>query len=147
MAYAELKDLQEIYGNNEILKLLPNKEDTSPFVRALESASSEIDLYISKRYKTPLTEVPAIITEWTCAIAFYKRSFEYGTGLTEERRKRYDDIFVRLADISTGKGTIPELDKQNEEGETETYPKGKKHVELMQDRRSRIFTRRTMEGL
>ncbi len=144
MAYATLDDLYQTYTGGEVKKLLPDKEDPRPLIRALENASSEIDGYINKRYKTPLKTVPAIINEWTCTIAFYKRSLEYGKSLTEERRKRYEDIFRYLTDINNGKATIPEL--ENKEGGTEA-PKGKGQIKLIQDRRSRLFSRRTMEGL
>lgn len=145
MAYATLDELIATFGEHNLSPLLVDENgDLSPFNQWLENASSEIDGYLNARYKTPLKLVPSIVKEWTCSIAYYKRSLEYGTGLTEEKRKRYDDIFKYLRDIVKGMATIPEL--ENAEGEP-TKPEGKVALILDENNPSRVITRRAMDGL
>ena len=144
MAYATIDDLYLMYGETNVKNLLVDEGDLTPFTQGLKNASSQIDGYLNKRYKTPLKAVPDIVKEWTCSIAYYKRSLEYGSGLTEEKRKRYDDIFKYLKDIAKGDANIPEL--ENESGET-TKPEGVLSIMLDGNNSSRVISRRNMNGL
>jgi phage gp36-like protein len=141
MSYATPEDIYAIYGEANVKQLLNNKADTSPLLRALKNASSEIDGYLNKRYRTPLVTVPALVNEWACIIAFYKMSTDYGKGLSEERRKRYDDIFKYLLNISAGKAVIPEL--EGEDGEI-VAPEGKETIKLADSNNRRAISRRQM---
>ena len=142
--YASIKDLHDTFGETNIKNLLVDEGDDTPFIQGLKNASSEIDGYLNKRYKTPLKVVPNIVKEWTCTIAYYKRSLEYGTGLTEEKRKRYEDIFRYLKDIAKGEANIPEL--ENDQGQTEK-PDGIVSIIVDKNNPKRVITRRQMNGL
>lgn len=145
MAYATLDDLIKTFGEHNLSSLLVDDNgDLSPFNQWLDNASSEIDGYLNARYKVPLKVVPSIVKEWTCSITYYKRSLEYGDGLTEEKRKRYDDIFDYLKDIVKGIATIPEL--ESKEG-VSTKPEGRIALLLDDNNPSRAVSRRSMNGL
>ncbi|MFL1781463.1 DUF1320 domain-containing protein [Candidatus Hepatincolaceae symbiont of Richtersius coronifer] len=142
--YAEIVDLYLMYGENNLKQLLHDKANISPLNRALENASSEIDGYLNKRYKTPLLHVPNLVKEWVCIIAFYKLSTDYGAGLTEERRKRYEDIFRYLKDIAKGDAEIPELNNQED---TNLKPQGKDNTIQISCPNRRLITRLSLRRL
>lgn len=151
MAYASVENLYSIYGKEHIDRLLPNQEDgevdTKPFEIALSNASSEIDMMLAVRYETPVAKPPAILVEWTCTIAFYKRSQDYGVGgLTDEIRKRYEDILTALKLLVKGQSNIPDFVEKD--GSKETV-EDKVYIESNVDKTgiNRLFTRRKMTGL
>ncbi len=74
--------------------------------RACKMASAEINVHISARYPLPLLEpIPPIIQSLAIDIAVYKLA-TIGTGLTEEKRKRYEDASRILRDIATGRTSL-----------------------------------------
>lgn len=78
MAYATLVDLLARFGQTELLRLTApegQEPDTIDEVRvqaALDDASAVIDAYAARRYATPLSPVPQIVTRLCCALARFE---------------------------------------------------------------------------
>ncbi len=146
--YATIADATLFYSQGEI-DILMNNEDGSTneeaFNRALKSASSEIDIYLSKRYQTPISKeydvIPEIVKEWTVIVAVYKRSRELDL-LTEEKRKRYEDIIATLKDIARANANLPDEGRKVEDPENPSDDGGKYSAFL--EGSPRLFTRQTM---
>ncbi len=110
MSYASLDDLNIIYGKGIIEMLYPDDfvaggDMADPLLQALKSASSEIDMRLGGRYKTPLIAVPDAIKNICIDMAIYKASSDTGC-LTEERRQRYEDAIALLRDVAKGLASI-----------------------------------------
>lgn len=75
MSYATLSDIIERAGEDEILQVADRDHDgvADPGVieAALITAGSEIDGYISTRYRLPLPVVPDLVKTWAVSIARY----------------------------------------------------------------------------
>ncbi|MBF2715497.1 DUF1320 domain-containing protein [Agrobacterium vitis] len=73
--YATLSDIIERAGEDEILQVADRDRDgvADPDViaAAIATAGSEIDGYISVRYRLPLPAVPNLIKTWAVSIARY----------------------------------------------------------------------------
>ena len=148
--YATVEDAKLFYSENEIDILISNKDGTTneeAFLKALKSASSEIDVYLSRRYKTPLTleydVIPEIVKEWTVIMAVYKRSRELDL-YTEEKRKRYEDIIATLKDVAKGVANLGDLGKKPVDSEN-IEENGKYSAFLGGS--TRMFNRKTLRNL
>ncbi len=75
MAYAVLDDIVARAGEEEILQVADRDNDgvADPDViaAAIATAESEINGYISARYRLPLVQVPDLVKSWTVSIARY----------------------------------------------------------------------------
>lgn len=75
MTYATQNDLSDILGADRLLDIADRDRDDVPdgpvIARALEDAASEIDAAIGKRYKLPVSPVPALLRRIACDIAHY----------------------------------------------------------------------------
>jgi len=149
--YATVVDARLFYSDNEIDILIHNKDGSlneEALEKALKSASSEIDVYLSRRYKTPLTReyniIPEIIKEWTVIIAVYKRSRELDK-YTEEKEKRYRDIIIVLKDIAKGSANLTDEGKKEEDPENPSNDSGKYSAFL--EGSPRLFNRKTLRDL
>lgn len=149
--YATITDARIFYSANEIDLLIYNEDgslDEEAFNRALKSASSEIDVYLSKRYQTPISKeydvIPEIVKEWTVIVAVYKRSRELDL-LTEEKRKRYDDTIATLKDIARANANLPDEGKKVEDPENPSEEGGKYSAFL--EGSPRLFNRKTLRDL
>lgn len=73
--YATLSDIIERAGEDEIFQVADRDRDgvADPGVieAALATAGSEIDGYISTRYRLPLPNVPDLVKTWAVSIARY----------------------------------------------------------------------------
>ena len=111
MAYATTADLITSFGEDAVtLRLGLDAEDnliTTDADSALTAVSVEIDMYLGVRYSLPLTTVPETLTQITCDIAWYKLAHDQSVGLSDEKRKRYEDAISLLRRIADGKATLP----------------------------------------
>ncbi len=75
MAYATLADIVARAGDEEVLQVADRDEDgvadSDVIAAAIETAESEINGYISARYRLPLTQIPELVRSWTVSIARY----------------------------------------------------------------------------
>lgn len=120
MAYAVQADLEERFGEKELLKLTDRSEpntgeiDAAVVARALSDAEAEINGYLAARYTLPLASTPAVLTRLTCDIARY---YLYDDWASESVRARYEDAARLLKLIAEGKvklGTEPAAEPQAE---------------------------------
>jgi len=73
MGYCELNDLERYLDQDAVAQLADGDEDgtgdATIIYEAIESASAEIDAYISTQYSTPLTTVPVIVRRLAAKLA------------------------------------------------------------------------------
>ncbi|PKL41763.1 MAG: DUF1320 domain-containing protein, partial [Candidatus Riflebacteria bacterium HGW-Riflebacteria-2] len=105
MSYAVVQDMVDRFGAAELIQLTDRSEvptgtyDSDLIEQALSDAEAEINAYLASRYALPLAEVPETLVRLTCNIARYQL---YGSSLTEEVTKRYNDAIAFLKNVSRG---------------------------------------------
>lgn len=109
MVYATQSDIIDAYGI-DLLTVVADRDgdgeiDAKVVDRALTSASAIIDAHVLGRYPAPWPAVPDLVRDVCVDIAIYKLSGE-GNGLTDERRRRYDDALGLLKRISSGQADL-----------------------------------------
>lgn len=109
MAYSTLATITEQFGAKEVLRVSDRDKDGVADVgvvdRAIADADAEIDSYIGTKYKVPLDPVPGIVVTASATIAMYRMSYDVGS-LTEEKRRRYEDLIRWLRDVASGKAVL-----------------------------------------
>lgn len=110
MAYASRADIEELYGLEYIVDLLPNDvEDDldreAALEAALESASAEIDGYLSVRYTLPLGGAPVVLRRPAIDIAAYVLANRQSR-LTNTIETRYEQSVGMLKRIADGKAGL-----------------------------------------
>lgn len=102
---------------------------------AIDDAEGEADGYLSTRYPTPLSPVPAVVKKFTADIAVYNL-FSRRDTVPPDREKRYENAVKFFSGVSKGLVSLgastPEPANQN--NGTELTGEG------------RVFTRDKMEG-
>lgn len=138
MAYATRADIEEIWGEQFVLDLLPEDVDGDVAIaRALERASGEIDTHLSARYATPLPGHPAALVTPAVTIAVYGLAIRHTT-LTDtivERYKQATALLQRIADGKAGLGA----DEPSVSGDPDVSAGGAAF-----SANSRVFSRRTL---
>jgi len=109
MVYASQSDIVDAYGL-DLLTIVADRDgdgeiDVNVVERALTSASAIIDAHVLGRYPAPWPVVPDLVRDVCVDIALYKMSGE-GSGLTDERRVRYEDALGLLKRISSGQADL-----------------------------------------
>lgn len=112
MSYATIQNAKDLYGEEYVLQSVDRdsngEPDTTSLTNAFAQASSEMDTYLGVRYSVPLSSpVPEIVKQFCVDIAIYKLSSHPGGGLTEEKRKRYEDAIKWLTNLAKGVVTLP----------------------------------------
>jgi len=105
--YATVEELEQRLGGASALTVIADRDqdgvaDADLVARALSDADAEIDSYLSGRYALPLATVPAVLVRVACDVAVYRITAEYGAGLTDERRQRYEDAVGWLKRVASG---------------------------------------------
>lgn len=113
--YATRDDLINRFGLDTLLMVADRDRDNVPdqelIDRELANASAEMDVFVGQRHRLPLDPVPPVLMPLCCDIALYRLSLD--GGVTEERRKRYEDAMALLrliarGEVSLGMPTEPE---------------------------------------
>lgn len=103
MTYATTTDIAKQPYADEIDALLDRNGDGSPdasvFDTAAATADSKIDGYLSGRYTTPLSPIPAAIVQIACDIIRY---LLWGSNVPAEAAKRYEQAIAELRDYANG---------------------------------------------
>lgn len=143
-AYATLTDATTLYSEDYVLTSVDRDGDGKPdydaFSASLAQASSEMDTYLGARYDVPIAPVPPILVRYAVDIAIYQASSTYGGGLTEEKRKRYDDALKWLTNAAKGIVSLG-LSQADETTTQENLP------QVASSNPERIFTRTRLGGL
>ena len=142
MSYATIQNAKDLYGDDYVLQSVDRDSngdpDTTALTNAFAQASSEMDTYLGARVVVPLTApVPDIIVQLCIDIAIYKLSSHPGGGLTDEKRKRYEDAIKWLTNYAKGVVTLPlpDTDEDPQPLPETSYPN------------DRLFTREKLGGL
>ena len=113
MMYAAAADMIAAFGEDEVIACTdrPNlgEIDAQVLDAALVSACSEADSYLARRYALPLLVVPAALTSVVCDIARYRLTGGMASE-TDPIRDRYKLAIAWLADLASGKVSLPELE-------------------------------------
>src|SRR6267142_689891 len=106
MAYATKADIDELYGEDLLIRVADYDRDGTPddavVARVLQSADEVCNAYLSAQYPVPVTPVPGVVRTCAIDIAVYKMALGRGAR-TDEMRVRYEDALALLEKISTGK--------------------------------------------
>lgn len=115
MPYATKSDIINLYGDDHLIDLLPdNVADADATIdEALQSASAELDAYLSARYALPLKSQPVVLKRPTVDIASYVLAARQSR-LTEVIEDRYEQAIKLARDIASGKAGLgsdePQID-------------------------------------
>lgn len=108
MPYATPEDIVTLYGSAALYVADHDRDgeaDDTAVLRALQSASDEIDSFIGVRYRLPLAHVPGILRNHCVDIAVYRLALSADV-LSEEHRRRYEDAIAHLKRLADGKATL-----------------------------------------
>lgn len=109
MAYSTIIEIELQFGADEVLRSsdrdMDGVADVGVVDRAIADADAEIDSYLGVKYDIPLNPVPAIVATASATIAMYRMSSDSGT-LTDEKRRRYEDLIRWLRDVAAGKAVL-----------------------------------------
>lgn len=109
MPYAEQSDIVATHGQDLLETVAARGDDdaidATAVSLALESASSEIDSYLSMRYTTPIAAPTRMVKQVCVDIAVYRLAYT-AAALTEEMRKRYEDAIAWLRSVAKGEATV-----------------------------------------
>lgn len=110
MIYASKQDIERLYGLEYLADLLPSDLEDEVDIDAaindaLESASSEVDAYLSVRYTLPLPAAPKALRRPTIDVAAYVLANRQSR-LSETIETRYDQTINFLERLSVGKAGL-----------------------------------------
>lgn len=71
------------------------------------TADGVIDSYISRRYETPLSPVPPVLTKLSCDLVIYDMFRDRNLKVPDFMQDRYDAAMGMLKDIRDGKMDLP----------------------------------------
>lgn len=104
--YAQVDDFVVRIGERESIELTDREMhgvvDEDLLQVALADSSSQIDGYLSSRYKLPLATVPQNLVRICCDLARYHLTSKSSVTMTEEVENRYKFCLKELENISKG---------------------------------------------
>lgn len=104
--YAQVDDFVLRIGEDESVQLTDREMqgvvDESLLSVALADSSSQIDGYLSGRYKLPLKTIPQNLVRICCDLARYHLTSKSSVTMTEEVENRYKLCLKELENISKG---------------------------------------------
>ncbi len=139
MAYATQDDIVTIYSADALFVAeRDGVVDGAAVVRALDSASGEIDSFIAVRVALPLPEVPDLLVQFAVDIALYRLASSAAI-MSDELRQRYEDALAHLRRIAKGEAALvlpvaPDAEPQSP-------------APIVADGEPRLFTRTSLRGL
>lgn len=151
MAYATLQDMISRFGEDELLIVADDNNDSQidePLVNvALDDAFAEIDLYIGTRYDLPLPAIlPArtvnLLKRFACDIALFLLSNDT-IGDSDKKTTNYNNAIKALTRISEGKVKLA-INTQDTDNDGDADAQAD-ITEITSE--GRLFTRTTMAGL
>lgn len=109
--YCDLDDIKKRLSEKNILELTDSDDmgeiDTEKSDAAIADADSEIDGYLSIRFSTPLSPVPALLKKLSVDISIYNLySLSDFEAIPELREKRYNDAIKLLKSIAEGEAGL-----------------------------------------
>lgn len=105
MAYATLADIRERLPEESLVNLTDDSDsgqvDEAVVARAIADADAEIEGYLARRHKLPVSPVPNLVRKVSVELAIYHLHSRRG-GAPEEWRTRYEDARRLLENIARG---------------------------------------------
>lgn len=145
MTYASAADIAEIYGADQLARLMDSDGDgiseNASIARALTYTDAQINSYLGVRYALPLPATPDLVKMLAIDIAVYRIAQDH-TRLTDEMAKRYDDAIRQLDKLATGKAVLP---IPTTSGAPEVAAQA--DAVIVVDAPERLFDRATLRGL
>jgi len=145
MAYATQADIVTIYSEDALHVADRDGDgvaDAAAVTRALASASDEIDSYLGVRFTVPFSEPSNVLMQHCVDIAVYRLA-QTRDVLTEELRKRYEDVIKHLVRIADGKATLP---TPAADGDVNADPQFVAAQPIVQTGPEKLFTRPKTQG-
>ena len=103
--------LEDMISNQYMEDEAKKEQETIKIVTdAIEDADSEIDGYIAKRYRTPLSPCPSVINKYSKDIAIYNIMSRSGIDTSERESNyltRYKNAIKYLENVAKGIVNIP----------------------------------------
>lgn len=125
MSYCTRTDIEAIYGAlflSDVLPDLPELDEperaaavAAIVAAACDSATSEIDSHIGRRYRLPLARTPLFLKQIAVDVAVYRLCNTHDR-LTEEITKRYEHSVKHLGRIAEGKAGLGEAEPSAADG-------------------------------
>jgi len=112
MAYANLQDMIDRYGERELIDVTRTLNDDRDVMnvarinRALEEASELVETYLQRRYQLPLQPIHLAVTRAVCAIARYDLCQGNDREPSEQIKAGRKDALAWLTDVASGKATL-----------------------------------------
>lgn len=110
MPYATQQDLEDRFGQDEILALTDFDRDDAVDAQTLTLAQSdtdaEIDGYLADRYAVPLASVPQRLVQVACDIVRFRL---YRHDVPDDVQRLYDSAVDWLKGVAAGKWPVPGL--------------------------------------
>lgn len=108
MSYAQVSDLQQRFGERELIQLTDREGtgdmDVAAVERAIDDATAEMDGYLAARYQLPLASVPTVLVRLCSDMARYYLYDDHATDQVTERHKAAVQTLARISkgDVSLG---------------------------------------------
>jgi len=106
MAYATEQDMRLIYTGSVIDRIAYSRDLNAPdpemIQRALESATNEINMYLSVAFTMPLSRIPPMVVQLAVDIALYRMALT-NDKMTTQIEDRYKMAIKSLEMIAAGK--------------------------------------------
>lgn len=138
--YAQPQDFIQRIGELQTLQLTDRNGmgeiDHNLLALALSDSSSQMDGYLSARYRLPLSAIPQNLTRICCDLARYRLSSMSDVAITDEIIERYKLSLKELELLASGKIALglPEL-------ETDESNDGRESAVQFFNGNNRVFSR------
>ena len=109
-AYCTINDIKDIIPERDLIQLTDDdgagEIDTSRVDNAIKDASNEIDSWIGKKCKLPLTTVPPVVKSLAARMAAYNVHMRRPDAMPEEIKERNKAAMKTLEAFAAGKITL-----------------------------------------
>ncbi|PZW46851.1 phage gp36-like protein [Humitalea rosea] len=109
MAYADIAEMVDRFGEEELVQLAPTADgapDPLRLNRAMADASDLADGYLRSRYAMPLAFVPPLLVQIVCAIARYTLHLGGNRQATDQVKAERDAAIALLRDIAASRADL-----------------------------------------
>lgn len=117
-AYATAQDMQDRFGEAELIQLTDHQGDgqinSVVLAQALADANAQVEAYLGGRFDLPLDETPPVLVRITCDLARYGL---YDDAMTDTIRQRQQDALRFLEALAAGKVLLGRADGSEQDTE------------------------------
>ena len=110
MAYVDIDGLEAVIPESVLIQLTDDAGsgvlDAAVVQSAIDDAAEEINGWIGRRFKLPLSTAPSILAKFNADIAVYNLYGRRSGDVPEKWRNRYKDAVKFLEAVSDGRVTL-----------------------------------------